>query len=68
MDEGMEWSSGGEYSAVDWTLIRHIQVIEGGNEYKDGRTEDNRDCKGHRAKGTISYRRDIGDLALEGIF
>lgn len=52
-------------------LIRHIQEVidlEGGNEYQEGRTgKDNHDWKGHRAKGTISYRQDIGDLAWEDI-
>lgn len=52
-------------------LIRHIQEVinlEGGNEYQEGRTgKDNRDWKGHRAKGTISYRQDIGDLAWEDV-
>ncbi|OJZ80204.1 hypothetical protein ASPFODRAFT_148152, partial [Aspergillus luchuensis CBS 106.47] len=49
-------------------LMRHIQEIirlEGGNEYKEGRTGvDNRTWKGIRIKGHLSKREDLGEGPL----
>ncbi|BCR99663.1 uncharacterized protein AKAW2_50005S [Aspergillus luchuensis] len=49
-------------------LMRHIQEIirlEGGNEYKEGRTgSDKREWKGVRIKGYLSKREDLGEGPL----
>lgn len=47
-------------------LMRHVKEViqlEGGNEYKEGRTgKDNREWKGQRIKGQLSRRQDLVDL------
>jgi hypothetical protein len=52
-------------------LIRHIQEVihhDGGNEYKEGRTDhDARSWKGRRIKGQLSARQDLSPEPWEDL-